>query len=306
MQKTKQENVKSNLGDDILFFTLVRSHNEEKCASLLIESLRNFGGIYQNSPVWVFLPEPEKVSLNFSHLDNVGSFSLDVDTNLRKFYFSDKIYACAKAEQMVGSNVRSLVWLSSGCFVFNPPVLFDLTPEYDAALRPVHIRNIGSPIDEQPDEFWQKIYEHVGIESTPFTVTSFVDAIELRPYFNTHLFSINPARQFGRTWWEQFQTILSDSEFQQGIMENESHHVFLHQAVFSALITKSLPQERIVFLPPEYSYPLNFHKRLEQEKQAKTLNDLICPVHEDDVPSLETIQGLSIDEPLKSWILERM
>jgi hypothetical protein len=45
----------------------------------------------------------------------------------------------------------TLVWLDLGCLVVQPPVLFELGSQYGAALRLVHIRNVGMPAEALND-----------------------------------------------------------------------------------------------------------------------------------------------------------
>jgi hypothetical protein len=67
---------------------------------------------------------------------------------------------------------------------------------------------------------------------------------------------------------------------------------------------KSIEQERIRILPPEYSYPLHLHKQIRPERRATSLNDLVCPVYEGSFAYPGTVNDIEIEEPLKSWIHE--
>ena len=48
--------------------------------------------------------------------------------------------------------------------------------------------------NEPIDGYWQRVYEVVRVNQVPYTIESYVDGQILRPYFNTHCFSINPAK----------------------------------------------------------------------------------------------------------------
>jgi hypothetical protein len=286
--------------------TLVRSAEEEQRAHLLIESLRAFGGRLGNSPVWVFLPDPERVSTAFRKIEGVDFFPLVVEEEFRRYFFADKVYACARAEQMMESESRSLVWMSTGCLVLNPPILFHLSPPFEVALRPVHVKNIGSLANEPLDDFWSEIYRMIGIERAPFAVQSFVDLQELRPYFNTHAFSINPAKGLLRTWLEIFKAMVSNQEFQSGPCRDELHQIFLHQAILSALVVKLLDRDQIYLLPPDYGYPLHFQGQIPSPRRSPTLNSLVCPVYEEVPPHPNALKDIEVQEPLRSWMLNRV
>lgn len=191
-----EESINTNtasLAEQTRFLILVRSVEGERHTRLLIESPRTFGGRLRDCPVLVFLPNPASVSHTYPGIENVHFVPLMIEDQFRHYFFGDKVYACAVAEGMVGKKVRSLVWLSPQCLIVNPPVLFDLSTSFDAAMRPVHIKNVGSSVKEPLDDFWKEIYRTVGIDKVSFAVESFVDSQKLRPYFNTHAFAINPS-----------------------------------------------------------------------------------------------------------------
>ena len=272
---------------------------------LLIEGLRTFGGRLRGCPVWVFTPDTQTASALAPglNLPDVRVIPL-AERDGPLYYFTTKVHACAQAEALaVQQGVRSLVWLSPTTMVVNSPLMFDLAPAYDAALRPVHIKNVGLMTDEPLDDFWQAIFRRLEITDTTARVESFVDALQIRPYYNSHLFAIDPAQGVLRTWHEHFQAMIADQAFQSGPCQDERHQVFLHQAIWSALITKLLDGERIRLLPPEYSYPLHFHPEIPAPRRAQTLNDLVCPVYEGAYTYPDTLNGLDVQEPLKSWLV---
>ena len=157
---------------------------------------------------------------------------------------------------MAGPEVRSLVWLSLDSLIINPPLLFNLGVAADAAFRPVHHRNVGSPAREPPDAFWQGIYAVLGVGEMPYTVESFADGQMLRPYFNTHCFAFNPATGLGRAWWARFTALVEDEVFQAGPCRRVAPDISAPGGPQHA--DRQDPRmERIRLLPPEYNYPLN-------------------------------------------------
>ena len=285
------------------FFTLVRSPEGEKHTRLLIQSLRAFGGSLSGCPVWVFLPDPQAVSQAYPGTKDVHFVPLDVPEALRHVFFGLKVCACAEAEALAGGKTRSLVWLNPQCLIVNSPLLFDLGPSFDAAFRPVHIQNVGLTAQEPLDDFWSEIYRTVGLEDTPFVVDSLLGAQQLRPYWNTHLFSIDPSLGVLGSWLEAFKTMVADRAFMSGPGRDVDHQVFLHQAILSALLTKRLDWERMRILPPEYSYPLHFHHRVPLSRRPQTLNSQVCPVYEEAFRYPDTLNGLEALEPLRSWLM---
>jgi hypothetical protein len=293
--------------NEIRFLLMFRSDAGERLARTVIESLRAFGGPVRDCEVWAFVLDPDRVSHALHGIEGVRSFPLVLQEGCPPYPFTEKVYACARAEEMAGPDVRCLVWLGLDCLIVNPPVLFDLGPApgiapADAAFRPVHHQNIGSPAHHPLDDFWRDIYRTLEVGEMPYTVESFVDAQTLRPYFNTHCFAFNPDAGLGQTWWEHFKMMVSDQAFQAGPCRDEIHQIFLHQAVLSTLIAKQLEWDRVRQLPPEYNYPLNLLDEMSSELRAPTLNSLVNAVYEDAFPWTE----IEVQEPLHSWLRERL
>jgi hypothetical protein len=216
--------------------------------------------------------------------------------------FRDKVRACAQAEAMAGPAVRALVWLSPSCLIVRPPALLDLAPPIAAAFRTVHHQNIGSPAEEPLDAFWKGVYRAAGLASAPYTIKSFADQCEIRPYFNTHCFSLDPARGLCKAWAARFEELVADRAFQEGPCGDPLHRIFLHQAILSALVAKELSREQLHLLPPEYSYPLHMHDQVPPAQRARALDDLVCAAYEDSIP----LDGIAIEKPLRAWLLSRL
>lgn len=282
----------------IQYLTTISSQAEALKVKLLIKSLRRFGGRLGEFPIWLFCTDM-KFSEGFSESDALKLFHLEMDSPFRNYPLAEKVFACALAEEMATmSGVKTLIWLNPDCLILNPLDLFVLGDQYDAAFRPVHIRNVGSLANEPLDGYWRRVYEVVRVNQVPYTIESFVDGQTIRPYFNTHCFAINPAKGILQAWQAYFLTLLLDKAFQDIYCQDELHQIFLHQVVLSAVLTKSIDQERIMMLPPEYSYPLHLQDKLPTDKLVKSLNQLVCMVYEEDT----LLDGIEIQEPILSWL----
>lgn len=293
--------------NSICSITLVETPQEVKNACVLVKSLRLFGGMLSQAPIRIFFqPVPQIVDrLNiFAGIENIQFTPLALDPTApgSDYPFASKVHACAQAETLAGSSTHTLIWFNPGCLAVSPPLLFDLALAFDAAFRPVHHQNIGSPAQMPLDDYWQAVYRSVGLDDATFTVESFADAQTLRPYFNTHCFSINPSLGLLNSWQQCFRALLNELSFQAGPCDDPLHRIFLHQAVLSALVAKHLTPDRICLLPPEYSYPLHMHPQISPGRRPKRLNDLVTPVYEGAFEYPDTLNGLQVDEPLHSWL----
>jgi hypothetical protein len=305
------------------FFTLVAEPQQEAHARLLVESLRAYGGQLCGCPVWVmYAHEPPLDLEGWRARAGVRPVSLVVEREAG-YWFSAKVQAAARAEELAGPEVRSLVWLAPESLIVQPPLLFDLDVQDDAsqgapprggtlaaALRTVHHRNIGSPAGQPIDAYWAAVYRSVGLDEVPYTTRSYIDDCKLRPYWNTHCFAVDPARGLLRAWREGFLAMVADAAFQAGPCQDVLHRVFLHQAVLCALLARELAEQEIRALPPTYSYPLHMHAQVLAARcgqvpgaqRARALNDLVCAVYEEELP----LEGMVVREPLRSWLVERV
>lgn len=298
--------VSNEMTEHAIFITKVRTPAGKAAARLLIESIQTFGGEMSGCPVWVFATDPQNEPCRDLASQQVQVLPLSVPEAVKDYPFSHRVLACARAEALAPAGVQSLVWLDLNCLVVQPPVLFDLGAEFDAALRPVHIRNVGLPPSEPLDVFWKGIYAAIGVEDVHSTVDSFIDSQCLRSYFNSHGLAVKPARGLFHRWYEHFEHIASDEEFQAAACQDECHQVFLFQAIFSALAASSLDAQQIRILPPTYNYPYNLQDQVPEDRRAVTLNDLVCFTFEGRTIHPNGVRDIQIREPLRSWLEARV
>jgi hypothetical protein len=269
---------------------------------MLIDSIRSFGGALSDCPIWLFEADPQKAPCSSLQSMDVQVLPLSMPDTVRRYYFADKVYACAQAEEMAGPGVQSLIWIDPACLIIKPPLLFDLGQSFDAAVRPVHIRNVGLGPTEPLDGFWNKICETVGMHDIQTTVETFVDGQRIRSYFNSHAFAINPSTGLLRRWFEYFKALVCDEAYQRTTCQDERHQIFLHQAVLSALLVARLDPKRVRVLPPDYNYPYNLHQSVPPKRRAAALNDPVCITYEDRPLDPDRVDDVDIHDPLRSWL----
>lgn len=291
--------------DQVVFVSIARTMFGRDCLRMLIDSLRVFGGEIGQSQVWIFDANPEKMLCKSLEGERVEVFSLHTPESIRHYLFADKVYGCAQAEAMATGKVGTLVCIDPICLVVNPPVLYDLGEAYDAAVRPVHIQNVGLRVDEPVDEFWRGIYKTVGVRDIEMTVQSFVAQQSLRAYFNSHSFAVNPSLGLMQRWLEGFQKMVGDQKFQKVACQDERHQVFLFQAMLSALLATSVDPQRMRILPPTYNYPYNLQGSISPERRVMVMNELVSLTYEDRLIDPAVVQDIAIEEPLRSWLLGR-
>jgi len=289
-----------------IFITKVRTPAGKAAARLLVDSIQTFGGEMSGCAIWVFATDPQNEPCRDLGNSQVEVFPLPVPEVIEHYPFGDKVLACARAEAMAPAEVQSLIWLDLDCLVVQPPLLFDLGAEFDAALRPVHLRNVGLPPSEPLDLFWSGIYAAIGVEDVHSTVVSFVDRQRLRAYFNSHGLAVRPALGLFQRWYELFERLVCDDTFQAAACSDERHRIFLFQALFSALVASSLDAQRIRILPATYNYPYNLHDQVPEDRRVTALNDLVCFTFEGRAVHPKAVTDVEIREPLQSWLEARV
>jgi len=290
-----------NFNDNAVLITMVRSPEELSRVRLLIRSIRTWGGALARLPITLFNVNPVHVSCKELEDDITESIMLDIPDNLRRYYYGDKVYACARAEELF-PDIDTLIWIDPGCLVVNPPLEYLLSRKYDCAVRPVHIKNVGLLTDEPLDVFWEKIYEIIGVSDLKRTVETFVGKKLIRAYYNSHAFSVNPAAGLLRKWLKYFEQLVNDASYQKEACQDEWHKIFLHQAVLSALIAGECKEHRVKLLSPEYNYPYNLQGKVPKERKAKSFNDLVTVAYENRSLEPDTIDDIDIEEPLRHWL----
>jgi hypothetical protein len=284
---------------DVVVIILLESPEQIKSARILIDSLRSFGGGLSTSQVYLFKSDPHIPDIQGT---NLKIFPLEMDARLKDFPLAGKVAACAQAEKIAGRDCGSLIWMNPETLVIKPPSLLELGNESDLAIRPVHIRNVGIPAGAPLDDYWAGIYKSIGLEGTASTVESFVDGQQLWAYYNTHVFSADPALELFGLWQEHFARLALDRGFQAGPCHDVIHKIFLHQAVLSVLIEKLIPAARLRLLPPDYSYPYNLQDRIPAGRRAEVLNDLTVMVYEQRPIDPVKMTDIAVEEPLRSWL----
>ena len=194
-------------------------------------------------------------------LDNVYVIPFELDEPLHSYPFSYKVFAVSALQDFITPLPTTIIWLDPSAIILQEPGLLGLEDRRHIALRPVHVKNVGLRCDEEIDTYWSHIYNTVEVEHGDlYSVKSYVDQADLYPYYNCGIYEISPHSKVLSMWWDAFSKMVLDVQFQASHCGSILHKVFLHQSIFSALICKYLSAEDVRILPPEYGYPLHFHK----------------------------------------------
>jgi hypothetical protein len=169
-------------------------------------------------------------------------------------------------------------------------------------VRPVHIRNVGLPIDTPLDAFWRRIYAMVDQEDSSRMAETFIGGEAIRAYFNTHAYSVAPREGLMGRWWALFVKLVEDHAFQETACADDLHRIFLHQALFSALVETAVPPGALKLLPPTYNYPYNLQERVPADRRAARMEDLVLVAVEGRTMDPAQIADIALSPSLRSWL----
>lgn len=293
----------------IAIVTYVQTHEQIRSVKSLIKSIRHFGGKYSESPIYVILGDPENFIGQKLKGENVVLLPLEMDDSFKSYPLAIKAFAMAQVERRVKNKSVSLVWFDPGTLVLNMKSLeeLDLDGRYGVAIRPVSLTNsIGLTPGTAPNAFWKPIYQACGLDYQKLpSVTTVVDEVDIQPYYNCEIFSINPKLGIAEAWAELLSKLLKDDAYQRDACTSFVRRLFLHQAVLSGVITSRVEHSKIKDVPIRNSYPFNQHRQLVREKQIASLNELNAVIFDQAWNRSSTwMNRIPAEDPLRAWLMD--
>jgi len=285
--------------------------SSETNALLLAESIRTFAGARSQAPIWFFVPETE-THLSSAVRDkllarNVAMIPFEIEPEIAHFPFTSMAVAAALAESKTCGQADLLAWLSANTVVLQEPRDFLLRHDKSLGYRPVHHALIGSRYDAPLDAFWTRVYRYCNVpDDRVFPMTTHVDNVTLRPYFNAGCHITRPQEHLLRNWRDTFLKVYREPPLQELYKHDERYKVFIHQAIFSGVILSTLATDKIQELPPTYNYPLHLHAEDVTDHRPSSLEEVITFRHEAFYQDPQWRKKMPAKEPLKRWIAERL
>lgn len=289
----------------LAFVTAVTSPADERKAMVLVDSIRAFGGAHAQAPIYVVQIDPPDNPCRRLAARGVTVVPLDLDPLARAYPYAYKAYAAAEIERRVTGKVDTLVWMDPGMLLLAPPDSLTLGSNHAVALRPVFLANtVGQPPEAIPDAYWSRIYELTGTDwkQAP-TVEEYVTGQKLRSYYTCIVIAFKPERGICQEWAHIMDILLRDGEYQKQACNDALHRIFLHQAALCGVITARVRPAQLQPLPREVGYPYNLHQQLPAERRIARMNDATAVILEDMWDrSPAWLDGIPVDEPLRSWL----
>ncbi len=291
--------------------TVYPRRRSEKNSLLLAESIRSFGSALSRAPIWFFVPDYGE-PLSEDTRDRLLALGVtltpfEIDPEVARFPFTGDAEAAANAESRALSRADFIAWLNPNTLVLREPSDFLLPKGKVLGYRPVHHTNVGSRYGEPIDPFWSLIYRLCEVpEERVFPMRTHVDGEVLHPYFNAGCHATRPEKGLLRAWRDAFLRIYREPALLELYRENGAYEVFVHQAVFTAVVLAACSPDEILELPREYNYPLHLHDEDITEHRPSSLEELVTIRHEGFYADPDWAGKMPAGEPLKRWIAERL
>jgi len=160
----------------VTYMIMIDSPEQEQQANVLIKSINTFGRCNSPAPIVIVLADTIRTKGESLKGRIMEIVKLEMNESLRRFPFSDKVYACAQVEKIMENRAEWLVWLNPDALMVAPPIEIMTDKNAWASLRPVHIKNVGLSCTEPVTDYWKIIYQQSKVDTNSvWCVESFVD-----------------------------------------------------------------------------------------------------------------------------------
>jgi hypothetical protein len=197
------------VSSNLAFLACVEPGKLEHQTILLCRSIRTFGGLYRDAPIYVFQPRTG-ADLSDGTLDVLRQLEV---THIREALNTDfadhgtlnKVFVCAYAERAL--NEPNLVFLDSDTVVIAEPKELDLPVGTDIAVRPADSTSLNSrgPADFI-DAYWQRVFKDRALPRVPFVETEL--GRRVRAFFSAGLIAVRREAGVFREWEDDFRQLM--------------------------------------------------------------------------------------------------
>jgi hypothetical protein len=295
--------------EQVRFASLAASPTSFRKIRVLLDSLKDFGGKLFRAPLVVLYPASLDVSVENARLlelPDVHMIPFRTSSEEMDFPLAIVAIGAAAAEKAVAGKAENLVWLLEDTLVLKSPSALVLPAWTQHAYRPVHHTKIGSLWKAPPDGFWTAIYRHCKVEPDHlFPMDTCVRDNTIRPYFNAGCQVTRPQNGLFSRWCESFRSLYRHPDFRPFFV-NPLYRVFMHQAVLAGSVLSSFSPAQLHELPESYNYPLHLHADYPPEFRPTKLDDLVTCRYETFDELKKMLAFITVDEPIKTWILSRI
>lgn len=293
----------------LVFATTPAVDGDERELILLARSIRAFGGWLAGSPLWVFFPQQLPLTARTQAALKAVGVELrpfPAPGEALAFPFAAKAFAAGEAEALAfKKGADLLVWMDPDTLLIQPPEEFILEPDRQLGCRPVQLALISSLYDEPPDDFWNAIYQRLGVDPRAvFAVETTVDRRRIRANFNAGLLVVRPRANLLGRWAGCFARIYPDPFFEPFYQRNILYKYFIHQCALAGCILAGFKPEQIQDFSPWVNYPVFKHHKMPADLRADSWNRLVTARYDDYRFFWQTDWQniLPLSPPISEWL----
>lgn len=301
-----------HLDHTLTFSSIIFPGTESETSSLLLaESVRSFGGVFANHPIWFCMPDTGKplsdhANRRLKELD-VRIIPFPFDSASNDIFFAEQLTGLEIMERLSEKQTEFLVWMDANTLLLNEPKELILPQEKTFGYRPVHHLLLGSRFDEPLDAFWTQLYQdcQVPLERV-FPMRPVVEDLKMRPYINAGFMIIRPQRNLVRQWWETFTNLSRSPIYSAFYQRDHRYSIFMHQAVLTGVVLRQLELQEMLELPRTYNYPMHLYDHDHTLHRPPTLDELITLRHEGFYTDPGWKEKVPLGGELKKWLENKL
>lgn len=269
----------------IVFTTFVESKEEFLPLKAMVESLRTFGGRYQDTPVWIYTTD-ELITSEADALAKLASLNVEFRTSqvpqdATWFFLARKVFSAAQAEADAEGKAAILARLDIDTIFIQEPDEYLLPEGISLGYRPVFHRNINSLYTEPLDAYWTRAYQIMGIqESTVFPMVTPADGDTIRPYFQAGCIVVRPKRGIFRKWAEMFTHLYQDSIITELCKQDQRKRIFTFQVALTGAVLNNLDRSEMIQFSDRINYPIFFREMFGAKRDFHDMTNAVTVRYE--------------------------
>lgn len=253
-------------------------------AEVLVESIRSFGGYLKDAPIAIMTPKHQNVIMNIQGITQVDFV---VPRKYQRVPYVDKMIAAMHFEQLADGPI---LWMDVDSIVLQEPLALKI--DQGISVKVVDKRNIGLKVDEPLDGVWKSIYEYYGLEDKFQGITTTIDCISIKPYFNAGLVAVNSDKGIFAKTVEGIEVLLKNGLVKKSIQSSKELNIFFHQAVLTGAILASYDWDEIILMGDMVNYPLHFKNKYPRELGFDSIQTLRYDTYFDKSKGLGAIKHI--------------
>jgi len=287
------------------FVAVVEPGDLERKCTLLLESLREFGGELAGAPCWFVQPRrgarlSRRTHRIFYDLD-ARLVACDLNREWTHYPISNKIFASAFVERLLPSDDTVLCFVDSDIACFAEPSGLLLDDGVDVGLRPVDQVGRGQRADAPLAEYWRRVFDICEVPAgRAWNVRSNVERVEILGYFNAGMIAARRRAGLFGHWLDALQRSREDGPF----LGKQLHN--LDQSLLAGVVFGRLERERAAILSPGYNYPLHLHAQLPAENAVSRSDEMALAHYHGLFYKRQGLDGLPFTKRHRAWLDSRV